>query len=91
MSIAVDPFNTDAELIVDSDAVLAFSLSALKLLQSVVWWNSKIIQSNGSVDHRQLSLCGSSKIGRRHSFALAYLPELLSVPIPKALYRHSIV
>lgn len=52
------PAKADTPLIVDPDAVLAFSVSA-KLLQSITWWNSQVIERFGSIDKQEFPQCGS--------------------------------
>lgn len=54
MSVAVLPLETDAPLIVDSDAMLSFAIS-LQFLQVVRGRNLQVVQVFGVVDHAKLT------------------------------------
>jgi hypothetical protein len=52
--VAVLPSKTDTPLIVDSNAPLARPIAG-ELLQPVCWWNTKVFQGVGSIQHAKLS------------------------------------
>lgn len=51
--VAVDPAETDAELIVDSDAVLATAVS-FERFQAVAGWDAQVVKSAGNLQLAQL-------------------------------------
>jgi len=46
------PNETDTPLVVDTNTVLPGTV-APEQLQMVAWWHPKIVQDNGSIQHRQ--------------------------------------
>ncbi len=78
IGIAVPPSEAHAELIVDPNAMLTFTVAAQRP-QFVTGRNSQILQSSGRVKHGQLLLRDISQIRRRHSSALARVPKFLRV------------
>src|SRR5690606_7688060 len=57
----VCPLETDAELIVNPDAVLTCSV-ALQRFQAVTRWRAQVSKLCSSVQHRQLSGCDAQNI-----------------------------
>ena len=55
ISITIDPFKAYPLLIVNPDAVLPCPVAA-EFLQPVCWWNSKIFESDGIIEHAQLAV-----------------------------------
>jgi hypothetical protein len=80
---AVSPNETDSVLIVNANAVLPFAV-ALELLQVVAWWNQKISQCHGDMNHQELSESHSPQVGRRNALVPASFPEFLCFGIGKA-------
>ena len=64
VGVTLDPSKTDAPLIVDPDAVLAFAI-ALEGFESIGRWNTQIIQHGGVPEHTQLATCHGLDIGRQ--------------------------
>jgi hypothetical protein len=81
---AVSPPEAHAELIVDSNAVLAFPVTAERL-QPVAGRDSQILQVQGGMEGGQLPPGYASQICRRHSSAFPGVPELLRVLVGKGL------
>lgn len=82
VSICIPPNETDTVLVVDADGVLPFSISC-KRLQAVVGRDTEIIQSDGRMEHRQLSRRNPPQIGRNAS-ALPRPPKPLGIGVAKA-------
>ena len=74
MRVSVFPAEADPPLIVDSDAVLASSISG-QFLQMIGWRNPEIAQRAGSIQNQQLS--ESDPLNTR---------ELLGMPSMKNLF-----
>jgi hypothetical protein len=51
--IAITPYKTDPPLVVDPYAVLALTIAG-EFLEPLSWWNPKIPQRLGIVQHREL-------------------------------------
>ena len=82
--IAVPPREAHAELIVDPNAMLPHSIVA-QPLQPVAGRNSQILQFAGCMEHGQFLLSGIPQVRRRHSLALACVPEFLRVLVREGL------
>jgi len=64
VGVTLNPSKTDAPLIVDPDAVLAFAI-ALEGFESIGRWNMQIIQHEGVPEHTQLTTCHGLDIVRQ--------------------------
>jgi hypothetical protein len=89
VGIAVPPYEADAILIIDSDAVLTFAL-AVQSLQPVSRGNIQIIQRHRGMQQEKLLQCTHFQIGGNPS-ASPRLPKLLRIRIPEACYHGVIV
>jgi hypothetical protein len=82
----VRPYEADAPLRVDADAVLAGAV-ARQRLQAIPWWREQIAQLDRVIQHLQLAL--------RHAFDAAKPPRMfarvdrLGVGTPEGTYRHA--
>jgi hypothetical protein len=72
------PHKTDPVLIVDADAVLAFSIDP-QLLQLIFRRHSQIFQFHGGMHRRQFPLGYFPQVRRRHSLAFPGVPKLFRV------------
>jgi hypothetical protein len=70
----VSPTEADPPLVIDSDAVLAASITA-ELLQAIAREHAKVIEVLGAVEHLQLSF--GLRLGRSESFRDLAFEELL--------------
>jgi hypothetical protein len=82
--ITVTPHEANAELIVNSNAVLARSVIA-QVLEPVAGRNSQILQPPGGMEHGQFFLSGAPQVCRGHSLALACVPEFLRTLVREGL------
>jgi hypothetical protein len=73
------PFETDPELIVDSNAELALSIAS-QLLKPVAGWDTAVIDCGRGMEHGQLSLGHPLKIGTE-SPNTAIMPHVLGVVV----------
>lgn len=89
VGVAIPPNETDAILIIDSDAMLALAL-AVQSLQPVSGRNIQIIQRHGGMQQKKLLQCPHFQIGGNPS-ASPRLPKLLRIRIPEACYHEGIL
>jgi hypothetical protein len=83
MSIAFIPAETDAPLVVDTDAVLAAAI-ARKRLQPICWRDAEIIQTFSDIKLNQLAPRDPVQLRRKMAQELA-LKQPLSASVPKRL------
>jgi hypothetical protein len=60
VSIAVNPFEADTPLVIDPDAVLAFTASA-QSFKPVAWRHKQVLKRFGSMEIIKLTPCRSFK------------------------------
>jgi hypothetical protein len=84
VGIAIPPHEAQAELLVDRNTVLAFTVMA-QLFQSVSWRSSQILESGGCVEHGQFLSRSLSRIRGRHSPAFSCVPEILRTLVREGL------
>lgn len=89
VGVAVPPYEADAILIIDSNAVLALALT-VQSLQPVSGGDIQIIQCHGGMQQKELPQCPHFQIGGNPS-ASPRLPRLLRIRIPEACYHGAIV
>lgn len=83
------PFETDAPLIVNSDAVLSFAIAA-KFFKSVCRWNTQVLQIDCIVDHAQFSQSNLLDFWRQFARTLATI-DLLCFGIFEGLDHRIII
>ena len=86
--VTILPDEAYAELVVDPDTVLAFSIP-VQSFQSVAGRDSQILQLSSRVEHGQFLPGRASQVRRRHSLALACVPKLLRAFIREGLDHFS--
>ena len=80
--VAVVPFETQAVLAVDADAVLPGAV-AFEGFEMVAGWNSQFIEADGSGE--QAELIGSAVLNLHREFVTCAVPEFLSLFVAEAL------
>ena len=85
VGVAVPPHEADAILIIDSDAVLALTLT-VQSLQPGSGGDIQIIQRHGGMQQEKLLQCPHFQIGGNPP-ASPRLPKLLRIRIPEACYK----
>lgn len=80
VSIAIPPNEAHPKLIIDPNAVLAFSISH-QSFQPIAGRGPQIFKGSGGVKHGESLLGRFSQIGGWHPFALARVPEFLGAAI----------
>lgn len=83
MGIPIPPRETDAELLVDTNAPLPFSISG-QHFEVIPWGHFQVSQFRGVIQNHQLSQGNPAQVRGRHPPVLTSLPELLSAPICEA-------
>ena len=81
--IAIHPNEAYSPLIVDSDAVLSFSVSPQRF-QSIRWWNTQVVYRSSIVQHPEFAPCDLLNVLWQALGARAF-PDLLRLPGTKAL------
>jgi hypothetical protein len=81
--VSLTPYEAEAVLIVNADAVLALPIT-LQPFQAISRWQDKVLQSTGSIQHLQL-LERNAKDGARETSATFVFPEIFRVCVPKRL------
>lgn len=81
VGVAVPPAKTHSPLVVDSNAVLAFT-AALEFLESVSWRDPKVTDRFSSIDYHQLPVGNALHIDRK-TLASQTLEDVLRLSVAK--------